>query len=159
MPIPISATSSQLNAAALSSAVLHETQQVTPLVHDPIGPVALDRLAAVAINPQPLPPEELSASIRSSLLDAVALNPQPLPPKELGASIRSSLLDAVALNPQPLPPRWLSAGASERFNAVAINPQPLPPGSKALLRTDDYCGLGHLFPNLPHPPVGPGTSS
>lgn len=44
-----------------------------------------------------------------SLLDAVALNPQPLPPEPPPEAVRVQAIiqlvgDAVALNPQPLPP-------------------------------------------------------
>lgn len=89
----------------------------------------------VALNPQPLPPEDkginadLLATLPSSLLDTVALNPQPLPPAEI-----ADTLSPVALNPQPLPPaesglsRDLIASLPGSFlDAVALNPQPLPP--------------------------------
>jgi hypothetical protein len=182
MSFPLTALSPQLSAALLSSLHPHdEAQQKVELVHDPIGPVVGNRIDAVAVNPQPLPPREFSASVRSSLLDAiainpqplppgelnagmhdrldpVAINPQPLPPREFNASIRSSLLDAVAVNPQPLPPRWLADSVvAHRFDAVALNPQPLPPKETgAFARGDEYCGLGHVHLPLPHPPVGPG---
>ena len=55
-----------------------------------LAATAAQQLSPLAINPQPLPPNE---SINPQPLPPhVAINPQPLPPH-------------VALNPQPLPPR------------------------------------------------------
>ena len=59
-------------------------------------------------------------------LAAVALNPQPLPPRELFAGV-ADRFSAVAINPQPLPPKESFAGIADRLSAVALNPQPLPP--------------------------------
>jgi hypothetical protein len=53
--------------------------------------------------------DERAKSVVTSLLDAVALNPQPLPPdpppelERIGAII-AAVQDLVALNPQPIPP-------------------------------------------------------
>jgi hypothetical protein len=63
--------------------------------------------------------DQRTKSIVHSLLDAVALNPQPLPPDpppEALSSIVKLIGDAVALNPQPLPP-----GPGE---AIGIHPEP-----------------------------------
>ena len=46
--------------------------------------------------------DERARGILQSVIDAVALNPQPLPPQF--QDIFQSFVDAVALNPQPLPP-------------------------------------------------------
>jgi hypothetical protein len=48
-------------------------------------------------------------SVVTSVIDAVALNPQPLPPEPPPEALRAGaiiqlVIDAVALNPQPLPP-------------------------------------------------------
>ncbi len=53
--------------------------------------------------------DERAKSIVSSTIDAVALNPQPLPPDPPPEALRAGAIiklvgDAVALNPQPLPP-------------------------------------------------------
>jgi hypothetical protein len=56
-----------------------------------LGATAAQQLSPLAINPQPLPPNE---SINPQPLPPhLALNPQPLPPR-MGARV----------NPQPLPP-------------------------------------------------------
>lgn len=53
----------------------------------------------VAINPQPLPPQNVQAMSR------VAINPQPLPPQN------AQTMSRVAINPQPLPPETSRAAA------------------------------------------------
>jgi hypothetical protein len=56
----------------------------------------------------------------------VALKPQPLPPRYLDGK-SEQFNDTLALKPQPLPPRYLD-GKSEQFNdTLALKPQPLPP--------------------------------
>jgi hypothetical protein len=94
-------------------------------------------LSQAALNPQPLPPKDLTvqaATIVSSNFDRVALNPQPLPPKVVPVALKTSVLpkfNYAALNPQPLPPREISKATdavfSTKINWAALNPQPLPP--------------------------------
>ncbi|MGH2839910.1 MAG: hypothetical protein ACRDKY_03690 [Solirubrobacteraceae bacterium] len=53
--------------------------------------------------------DERAQGALTSLLDAVALNPQPLPPDPPPEALRVQAIvalvrDAVALNPQPIPP-------------------------------------------------------
>lgn len=103
---------------------------MSPLVS--LAPVMTRRFDAVALNPQPLPPHETSATHR---FDAATLNPQPLPPREVLASA-THRLDAVALNPQPLPPRAVLA-ALQRLGLVA----------------DEQCG--NVPRRLPHWPPRP----
>ncbi len=155
MPIYINAAASQIHTAAL--AAFHDDAQQHPrLFPDPIGPAISNAAAAVALNPQPLPPAELGTTLGAHAGDMVAINPQPLPPREFGASLRGHAGDLVALNPQPLPPRWLSESLhASRFDAVALNPQPLPPKSAVFVRMDEYCGNGRHIPSVP-PLPGPG---
>ena len=89
--------------ASAAASVARFTSPIDPIAHR--SPASIGRsLDAVALNPQPLPPRELSGSLLGRL-HAAALNPQPLPPHELGVGSLLRRLDAVALNPQPLPPR------------------------------------------------------
>lgn len=69
--------------------------------------------------------ESLAGGI-ADRISAVALNPQPLPPVATPARI-ADRFSAVALNPQPLPPVAEPSGIANRLSAVALNPQPLPP--------------------------------
>ena len=53
--------------------------------------------------------DERAKSVVTSVVDAVALNPQPLPPEpppeaDRMAAIIAVVRDVVALNPQPIPP-------------------------------------------------------
>jgi hypothetical protein len=81
-----------------------------------------DRLSAVALNPQPLPPRWASLADLNKPIATVSLNPQPLPPraKKLSADF-------------PLPPlpniKEALASVSE---SVQLRPQSSTPGS-----TDD----------------------
>jgi len=78
------------------------------------NPVVLNRKAAVALNPQPLPPRYIGVVkllTRNRAVkplkygDTVSLNPQPLPPRWIGAISLGRPGDKVSLNPQPLPPK------------------------------------------------------
>ncbi|MDX6692357.1 MAG: hypothetical protein QOG15_3814 [Solirubrobacteraceae bacterium] len=82
--------------------------------HHPDAAV-LSEIRALAANIS----DQRAKSIVHSVLDAVALNPQPLPPEpppEALGSIIKLIGDAVALNPQPLPP-----GPGDH---VEIHPEP-----------------------------------
>ena len=123
--------------ASAASSVAHLVFPTVDEAHSPLG----HSLDAVALNPQPLPPRELSMGSLFGRFDAVALNPQPLPPRELALNALRSRFDAVALNPQPLPPR-----------------ETLTLGARIALAADEQCGtvprwLHHLPPSPP-PPLG-----
>src|SRR5512143_979297 len=61
MSFPLTVLAPPLHAA-LASHIDDQPQQHEPQIPDPIGPVISSRLAAVAVNPQPLPPEEFGAN-------------------------------------------------------------------------------------------------
>ncbi len=70
--------------------------------------------------------DERAQGIVNAVLDAVALNPQPLPPEPPPEAVRVQAIvrlvrDAVALNPQPLPPEPpLEVHPEPRFSRPGI---------------------------------------
>ena len=89
--------------------------------HPPIPHVDTSVVDEVALNPQPLPPREVTLSLVDSVVNEVALNPQPLPPKEAtrqGVEVSAfsygveSPRDKTGNDPvgrrmhEPLPPGW-----------------------------------------------------
>jgi|1186.fasta_scaffold84248_1 hypothetical protein len=112
----------------------------------------LNRGDLVGLNPQPLPPREITLGQFSKIADfnpavAVSLNPQPLPPGPPEASADAAKLgDEVSLNPQPLPPGPPEAGAdtAKLGDEVSLNPQPLPPGPDDKISAIDKVKLVQL---------------
>lgn len=94
----------------------------------------MERISRVLFNPQPEPPGNQMAVLRTlSRLSLVGFNPQPEPPGHVMTSL--AVLDrisAVAFNPQPEPPGndplRVSIALLDGLSAVAFNPQPEPPG-------------------------------
>ena len=77
------------------AAILGQVRELAARISDEKARKVLANVtAALALNPQPLPP-----GTDDALSDALKLNPQPLPPENL-----RSFLEVVALNPQPIPP-------------------------------------------------------
>ena len=84
-----------------------------------------DPLAAVALNPQPLPPRALATPAQiNDPLAAVALNPQPLPARALAtpAEISEPLLAAVWSKPVVAPHLALPRGAMPEAPQVPAFP-------------------------------------
>lgn len=105
------------------------------------GVVAIDRLSAILINPQPeppLPPDDFAIELISIMdrISAILINPQPEPPlpQDLVAQGFNVLdrISAILINPQPEPPLPQDLVAEgftvlDRISWVLINPQPEPP--------------------------------
>ncbi len=91
-------------------------------------------------------------------MPAVALNPQPLPPNSQQLYTRYDP-SQVMLNPQPLPPRTGYSPWSSQINPdyVQLNPQPLPPGP-GQIGGIDRSTYQNLFPAQPGVSYNPQTS-
>jgi hypothetical protein len=107
----------------------------------------LDRISAVAFNPQPEPPAVTLKGM--ALLDKISsrmFNPQPEPPGDVTLVQRLELLNRIsiiAFNPQPEPPAKIMQVLSllDRIASVAFNPQPEPPGDGMLTQMFDIIDL------------------
>ena len=149
-----------LNFASLSaaaSALAHSRAlQANPPLPDPIGPVVHPG-DKVSLNPQPLPPREMSFGALSHRFEGVALNPQPLPPRDTVFGAWSNRFEGVALNPQPLPPREALLGG-HRGSIAAIRAT-LDPAQLQAAHGIHKALIGALFPPAPHPLGHRGTVS
>ena len=96
----------------------------------PLGDELVTGADDVGLNPQPVPPRDMSnlrraaraGGLRGHHADEAGLNPQPTPPQALTA-------EQVGLNPQPTPPQ------ARGIDAVGLNPQPSPPQARGIEAT------------------------
>ncbi|HYS14217.1 MAG TPA: hypothetical protein VEN28_12980 [Burkholderiaceae bacterium] len=107
---------------------------------------------ALSLRFRPDPPPITSSQINDPLA-AVALNPQPLPPRALAlASQINDPLAAVALNPQPLPPRALASASDVGDPLLGLKPEPNPLPPRGLMMASGGFE-GPEAPQLPNLPV------
>tara|TARA_R110002072_G_scaffold157966_1_gene308737 strand:+ start:913 stop:1488 length:576 start_codon:yes stop_codon:yes gene_type:complete len=110
----------------------------------PLGDELVTGAGDEGLNPQPVPPRDLSnmrrmartGGLRGRNAGEAGLNPQPSPPQAMNAGDvglspqptppQARGIGAAGLNPQPSPPEALDAGSA------GLNPQPTPPQARGI---------------------------